>query len=164
MRHGKSDWESYLGNDFSRNISEIGIKKTNFIGSYLQKEKIRIKKIICSPSTRTRETMELVLKYLDCKPEIEFVEKIYSGNEIDLLKVLKSNKNSCTSILVIGHEPTLSSFIETISDDINNSIFKKATWKFSTSSLFNFCFETNQWDGISSFNSEIKFYLKPKIL
>ena len=40
LRHAKSEWGNFDGDDFNRDISEIGIEKTKKIGSFLINEKI----------------------------------------------------------------------------------------------------------------------------
>ena len=40
LRHGKSNLSSYDGNDFARDISEIGKQKNKKVGNFLKKEKI----------------------------------------------------------------------------------------------------------------------------
>ena len=41
LRHAKSDWDSFDGNDFNRDINEIGIKKTEVIGNYINEKKAK---------------------------------------------------------------------------------------------------------------------------
>ena len=40
LRHAKSDWDSFDGNDFNRNISEKGVIETKKIGEFLVSEEI----------------------------------------------------------------------------------------------------------------------------
>ena len=40
LRHAKSEWSNFDGDDFNRDISETGIEKTKKIGSFLRNEKI----------------------------------------------------------------------------------------------------------------------------
>ena len=65
IRHAKSDWINYESDDFSRKISSKGIIKTKKIGLLLKKKGIFFNEILCSPSVRTKETMEIILTYLD---------------------------------------------------------------------------------------------------
>ena len=54
LRHAKSDWDSFDGNDFNRNISENGVIETKKIGEFLVNEEIIFDEILCSPSLRTK--------------------------------------------------------------------------------------------------------------
>ena len=40
LRHAKSNLSSYDGDDFTRDISEIGKQKNKKVGNFLKKEKI----------------------------------------------------------------------------------------------------------------------------
>ena len=55
LRHAKSEWSSFDGDDFNRDISETGIEKTKKIGSFLRNEKIVFDEVLCSPSLRTKK-------------------------------------------------------------------------------------------------------------
>ena len=65
LRHAKSDWDSLDGNDFNRDINEIGIKKTEVIGNYINEKKLDINEILSSPSLRTKRTLEIISKFLE---------------------------------------------------------------------------------------------------
>ncbi len=163
MRHAKSDWYSFDGNDIERKVSKKGIKKTKLTGSFLKKKKICIDKIICSPSKRTTSTSDLIVKYLDNRPEVEIVGDIYYGNENDLHEIVKKTDNKYKNLLVIGHEPVLSNFVEEMTLDKSNQIYKRAVWKFTTSSFFNFSFNTLDWNEVNEVNSKVCFYYQPEI-
>ena len=60
LRHAKSDWDSFDGNDFNRNISENGVIETKKIGEFLVSEEIIFDEILCSPSLRTKETLKII--------------------------------------------------------------------------------------------------------
>ena len=55
LRHAKSNLSSYDGDDFTRDISEIGKQKTKKVGRF-EKEKIVFDEILCSPALRTKRT------------------------------------------------------------------------------------------------------------
>ena len=54
IRHAKSDWSNYDGDDMARPISAKGVKKTRSILKFLEEteKKLLFKEIFCSPSKR----------------------------------------------------------------------------------------------------------------
>jgi len=163
LRHAKSNLENHDGDDFSRNISEIGIKKTKKIGRFLKEKKITFNEILCSPSLRTKETVKLILNFLNHKPLVRYIDELYHQSNKDLFDtiVLEAKKKK---ILVISHEPKLSLSIKDFSNDFTNNDFSRATEKFSTSSIFQITFSCNSWIEINKSNSKIVFFKRPSDL
>ena len=56
IRHAKSDWENFDGDDMSRSISVTGIRKTEKISNFLREKEMTFDERFCSPSRRTKET------------------------------------------------------------------------------------------------------------
>ena len=163
MRHGKSDWNHPYKDDIDRIVSKVGIDKTKKIGNFFVQENINPEKIICSPAIRTRQTLDIIINNFTEEPIIEFEKKLYFGLENNLKDLLKT-QGKIKSILVIGHEPILSSSIKELNDEKGSENFKLAEIKFSTSGLFCLSFATNNWLNISVRNSKIVFFKRPKDL
>ena len=163
IRHAKSDWINYESDDFSRKISSKGIIKTKKIGLLLKKKGIFFNEILCSPSVRTKQTMEIILTYLDSTPPSSYLDELYhiSNKDIfDTVMLYAKKKN----ILVISHEPLLSTSIESFFYGVDNSNFDRAVEKFSTSSFFNVSFNCENWPEIGRSVAEINFFVRPNDL
>ncbi len=163
LRHAKSDYEDYNGDDFSRKISDRGTKKTHVLGVFLQDRKITFDHILCSPSRRTLKTLDLVLSYCDKMPFVEILPEIYDGDKKFLIDYIKEDNKSSKSKLIIGHEPTLSSLVDYYASDSENEFYKESQIKFSTSSLFQFKFLVREWSEVEYGKGVIEFYYKPKL-
>ena len=163
LRHAKSEWGNFDGDDLNRDISEIGIEKTKKIGSFLRNEKIVFDEVLCSPSLRTKKTLAIVSVFFLNKPKVRYIKDLYytSGKNLFDILMLNAQKKRC---LIVSHEPLLSSSIELFFNDYNNKDFLRATEKFSTSSLFNASFECDNWYEISADIAKINFFKKPKDL
>ncbi len=163
LRHAKSNLQNHTGNDFSRDISEIGINKTKKIGKFLKEKKIFFDEVLCSPSLRTKKTLKLILNFLNQKPIIKFIDELYYKSNVDIFDtiILEAKKKK---VLVISHEPMLSSSIQDFSSDFENKNFKRATEKFSTSSIFQINFSCKNWFDINKSNSTIIFFKRPNDL
>ena len=163
LRHAKSEWGNFDGDDLNRDISEIGIEKTKKIGSFLRNEKIVFDEVLCSPSLRTKKTLAIVSVFFLNKPKVRYIKDLYytSGKNLFDILMLNAQKKRC---LIVSHEPLLSSSIELFFNDYNNKDFVRATENFSSSSLFNASFECNNWYEISADIAKINFFKKPKDL
>ena len=113
IRHAKTDLSSFDGDDMSRPISSEGIKKTEKILKFLEKkeEEILFEEIFCSPSRRTKETLELFLDKLTSDSKVCYFEELYHSSGINIFDtvMLRAEKKR---VLVLSHEPLLSTSIE----------------------------------------------------
>ena len=157
LRHAKSEWSNFDGDDFNRDISEIGIEKTKKIGSFLRNEKIVFDEVLCSPSLRTKKTLAIVSVFFLNKPKVRYIKDLYytSGKNLFDILMLNAQKKRC---LIVSHEPLLSNSIELFFNDYNNKDFLRAIEKFSTSSLFNASFECDNWYEINARYCKNKFF------
>ena len=168
MRHAKSDWNNYDGDDLKRKVSPIGEKKTQLTKEFILSKNFLPDHVWCSPSIRTKETLEILANIFSDKINIEYIDQLYNhGMEtIDTL-IIKSEiykKNtSVKKLLVIGHEPFMSNSVQALTKDRDNFDVKSALNKFSTSSFFAFQFNTDSWYEISELNSEPLTYFRPRL-
>ncbi len=163
LRHAKSDWNSYDGSDFSRDINSIGIEKTKIIGDYLKKKKIRIQEVLCSPSIRTKKTLEIILEFFEEDPIINFVDNLYNFPDLGIFQtVIKEAKKR--SVMVISHEPGLSESIEDLTNNLGDKDCQRAMLKFPTSSIFHIKFNSKSWQEISKSNSTVVSFVTPRDL
>ena len=163
LRHAKSDWNLYDWNDFERDVSKLGLKKTNALGEYIKANKLDVDQILCSPSVRTKKTLEIILNFFNSNPEVKFIDELYHIFNVEILEVVKKYAKK-KSVMVISHEPKLSSSIQDFSTETNNQFFINSQEKFPTSSLFQIKFSTNKWNQISKYNSKIINFIRPKDL
>ena len=84
IRHAKSDWNYSIQDDMNRPISKKGVNKTKKICEFLKKKKLLFDEIFCSPSTRTKETLDIIIKYLSREPSIYYLENLYHTSTIDI--------------------------------------------------------------------------------
>tara|TARA_B100000989_G_scaffold262282_1_gene213700 strand:+ start:565 stop:1077 length:513 start_codon:yes stop_codon:yes gene_type:complete len=163
LRHAKSNWLSYNGNDFNRDIQKKGELRTKKICNYLKDEKIEISKVLCSSALRTRKTYEIISKSFQKKLNVEFLDELYHTTAENMLNILRSQKDE-KSVMIIAHEPSLSEFVRITSSEIINESHFEAIHSYVTSGLCSILFNSESWKNISRDNSEFKFYIKPKNL
>ena len=165
IRHAKSDWSNYDGDDMARPISAKGVKKTKSILKFLEEteKKLLFKEIFCSPSKRTRETLDLLLEKISNNPKIHFLDDLYYSSGVDIFRTVRLHASK-NKVLVVSHEPLLSDSIGNFFIGSQNKNYLKAKEDYTTSAFFNVSFSCSDWDKIRKSNSRINFYIKPKDL
>ena len=165
VRHAKSDWNNFTGDDMSRPISSKGERRTQKILNFLEnKEKELIfEEIFCSPSRRTKETLKIFLNKISNVPEVFYLDDLYhsSGKDIFDTVILNAKK---TKVLVVSHEPLLSSSLENFFYGSKNKYYLNAVEKYTTSAFFNVSFSCKEWFEIKKSISKINYFIKPKDL
>lgn len=163
LRHAKSNWDSYNGNDFDRDIQKKGELRTKKICNYLNDQKIEISKVLCSTALRTRKTYEIISRSFQKSLKVEFLDELYHTTAENMLNILRSQKDE-QSVMIIAHEPSLSEFVRITSSEIHDDSHFEAINSYVTSGLCSILFNTKSWKNISRDNSKFKFYIKPKNL
>lgn len=105
LRHGEAGFSD--GVDFQRQLTPRGKENLNRLGEILQKGEMKLDFLHCSAATRTRETAEIIKKYIEIGEE-EYSRTIYDGNLETLLKLLENTPKTAESCILIGHNPTIS--------------------------------------------------------
>ena len=97
MRHAKSDW-SASGDDHSRPLNTRGFASAPAMGDWLRRRGWLPDEVLCSTSTRTRQTLNLL-----ALPEVptRFERSLYLAEPDDILDVLYTA--NADTILLIGH-------------------------------------------------------------
>ena len=165
IRHAKSDLTSFDGDDMSRPISSEGIKKTEKILKFLEKkeEEILFEEIFCSPSRRTKETLELFLDKLTSDSKVCYFEELYHSSGINIFDTVMLRAEQ-KRVLVVSHEPLLSTSIENFFSGSSNKHYLNAIEDYTTSAFFNVSFKCKEWCQIEKSISKINFYIKPEEL
>jgi len=114
LRHAKSSWDDPTMHDFDRPLNARGIRAAKFMGEMMNERGFVPDLTLCSPSTRTRMTVEL----LDCEAPIVFDDRIYEASLGDLVAVLEDHQNSADALLIVCHNPGIESLIRHLTGKI----------------------------------------------
>ncbi|MGD9990777.1 SixA phosphatase family protein [Pseudonocardia sp.] len=104
LRHSKSDW-SVDAPDHTRPLNVRGRRDGPEAGRWLRMNVGTPDAVICSSSTRTRQTWELASAALREPPEPEFTDDVYDASAVQLLEVVRGLPDSAACVLLIGHNP-----------------------------------------------------------
>jgi phosphohistidine phosphatase len=155
MRHAKSNPTDYFARDFERPLDARGEEQALEIGQELSSLGITIRRALVSPAHRTLQTFELVTKRLRDAPETFFDQRLYNASCFDTLEVLREHAPDCDSLLLVGHNPSVSELSYKLS---------KESWEFKPGFLA--ILRAKKKNLLSSLESDFGFslerILKPK--
>jgi phosphohistidine phosphatase len=114
MRHGIAAERADAGEasaDRERRLTPKGIKRMNKAAKGLVSLSLSFDRILTSPLERTRQTAKIVAETLQLEERVEDIEQLSPDQSVqDLLAALVAYASQ-KEILLVGHEPLLSSTI-----------------------------------------------------
>lgn len=112
LRHGKSDWNAEFETDHERPINDRGKQSALAVGRFMFDHDMLPDVILCSTAERTRRTLELVVSAAGwIGIPVRFEEELYLATPATALRVLETALSSVRSVLLVGHQPTLSGLV-----------------------------------------------------
>jgi phosphohistidine phosphatase len=110
-RHGAAaNAQEWLGSDADRPLTAKGRKQMARVAKRLAELAIEIDAIVTSPLLRAKETAEAIAEHLGVTRIAEDARLADSFDERKLEAVLRDHANA-ESILLVGHEPTMSATV-----------------------------------------------------
>jgi phosphohistidine phosphatase len=112
MRHSKSSWKNAHLADMDRPLNERGKRDAQWTGQQLKKRRENPDLILCSPAKRTRSTAKRIAGELEYPTDsIQTDDRIYQNKLAMLLSVLKELDDQRQSVMLIGHNPSITELI-----------------------------------------------------
>ena len=108
LRHAKAvPWGS-MPDDFSRPLNDDGNLHAGAVASWIHENMELPAMILCSPSQRTRETLQPLIELADeLEARTRFLPQIYGAALSTLTNILDHAFAESDSVLVVGHNPGL---------------------------------------------------------
>lgn len=129
LRHAKAvPWGS-RPDDFSRPLNDDGNQHAAAVAAWIQKNIEWPEMILCSPSQRTRETLQPILELADeLEGRTRFLPQVYGAAVSTLINILDHAFAESESVLIVGHNPGLEYMVfESIRESEYSKIKRLAT-------------------------------------
>jgi phosphohistidine phosphatase len=108
VRHGKAVPAHANIADADRLLTDTGVARTCKIAEYMNESKPVIDQIIASPAERAFATALIIADKLGIKAKkVISEEKLFTGDESDILEVIEQLDDSVNSVLIVGHNPVI---------------------------------------------------------
>jgi len=114
LRHGKAEDSTPEGGDAARRLTKKGSEEILGVGLWMAAQELEFDLIATSPFVRAQETAAIIASVLDYKKKPASWDVLVPGGEPDAVCHEISRHGKSSAILLIGHEPLLSSLISRI--------------------------------------------------
>ena len=159
IRHAKSSWADPGANDFERRLNDRGKRDAPQMAKRLKEKDIHPDLLLSSPAKRAISTATRfaeVLKY--SKDKIKSVSALYHADEDAILSVIQDVKKKHEIIMIFGHNPGLTDFVNAISSvEINID-------NIPTCGVVALSLPVNSWKDVKLKSAKLLFFDYPKAL
>lgn len=154
VRHAKSSWAYDDVDDYDRPLKGRGISDAHFISNILAQQNTTPQALFSSPATRAVHTAMIFARNLNFPfSAIRLHEDLYMCSEGHLLEFIRSIDNDYKSVLIFGHNPTLTNFV--------NRCTPQRIDNLPTTGVACFHFDINNWNE-AQFSAELALLDYPK--
>ncbi|NJO23907.1 MAG: histidine phosphatase family protein [Sphingomonadales bacterium] len=164
LRHAKSSWDNPSLRDFDRALNERGRDAAPRMGAYMAAHDIVPELILCSPSVRTRQTLELVLPHFTARPPVLYEDAIYLGTPSALLKRIRKVDVDVKHTMIVAHDPGLHHLAMGLSGSGDTDLLQSLAEKFPTAALAVIVFGGRSWSKVQLGAGRLKHFMTPKRL
>jgi phosphohistidine phosphatase len=135
FRHAKA--EQVPGKpDHARELTDRGRRDAVAAGRWLHEQGLGAELVLCSDSTRTRQTWASAEAGGACGEAVAFDHALYSGGESGVLQSVREQAADAQVILVIGHNPTMAMLASGLAEGNGSTVAHECLADgFPTSSL-----------------------------
>ena len=141
IRHAKSSWEAPL-KDFDRPLMKRGILDAHDVSTNISKFLPKTYIIWSSTAVRASETALIFAQNISYPIEsIVYKDDLYTFDDKQLEKVIKSCDNSFESVILFGHNEAITNFVNKFGDVFIENV--------PTSGFVSLQFDSETWDNIN---------------
>ncbi|CUR57705.1 putative phosphoglycerate mutase-like protein [metagenome] len=143
MRHAKA--QQYAPTDHERELEPRGRRDAVDAGSWMALHEIECDYVLVSSAVRTIGTWEAVAEAADWDIDPDVDDSLYAAGPETALDVIRSLPDEATSVLLIGHNPTVAYLAQLLDDgDGDADSISEMSQGFPTCALTVFDYE-GEW-------------------
>jgi len=116
LRHAKTVPKDPSLSDHDRPLDELGEDDSLHMGKLMKDKDIIPSSIISSTALRAKTTAELVAKGCIYQGNIVLDHSLYEAKPKDYLDILETLSDRYSSVLIVGHNPTVEDTIQMLTD------------------------------------------------
>lgn len=136
--------------DFERSLTEKGYGEALKVANYLNSKNYPIDSLFSSHADRALETARIIFDQNEKIDEIQIKEELYNGSEETLLNFIKNLGLTHNSIIIVGHNPAITSIITKFQINFERSKFSQALNYDVTAKVVTLEFDSDNWNGIEN--------------
>jgi len=118
LRHAKSSWDANVNTDFERPLNDRGKMDAPRMAEFFSQQSIPIDLIYSSSAVRAVTTAKVFRSQLGVS-EARFIEdeRVYRAGVNQLQALLRELHDDWNSVMVVGHNPTMTDCANALCDD-----------------------------------------------
>jgi phosphohistidine phosphatase len=157
LRHAKA--AAHGPDDHARPLTGRGRRQAHEVGRYLLETAFddvdTPGTVLCSSATRARQTAELAVEGLGGDVELVVEPALYGADADDVVDVLRTVDDGASSVLVVGHNPTLHELAVLLIDDDREDERARVEPRFPTAALAVLAVPAPTWDRLALGNGRL---------
>lgn len=163
LRHAKAVPQEEGGPDRERALEKRGRRGAQAIAQWIEQHRLAPELVLCSPSLRTRQTLDIVAPAFARPPKILLEEGIYLASARQLLARLRQVPKAAESVMVVGHNPGLQELAVLLAEVTNGPAASRLAEGFPTGALVSFELAV-AWAALDRRSARITAFVSPKEL
>lgn len=164
MRHSEAVTElsDAVTRDFDKPLTDNGIHQLEGVRNTLKSLSFLPDLILCSPSVRTRQTLEWIQEVLGADVEVDFDDTLYGIDVAGLIAKIQQTSETKSSVLVIGHNSSISDAIQQfLNKTTDNNIAQKINLPVKPAQFVMFNMAATSWATILDESVSIEGVFEP---
>lgn len=150
VRHAKASRNEKGINDWERPLTASGIYRAQKVAKKLYDKKILPVRMISSHAFRSLNTaLVFAINMRYPVSAIEISSSLYEKKDSDILEMLKKQDDSIPSIMIFGHNPSIS--------DLCKHLTRKKNKDLPTSAVTCIQFKTSKWSSLGKLGGKVLF-------
>ncbi|KAA0021260.1 SixA phosphatase family protein [Antrihabitans cavernicola] len=156
MRHGKSGYPDGVG-DHERPLARRGQREAALAGDWLRETQPCVDSVLCSTSTRTRETLERT----GIAAPTTYDAAIYGATPDQVIEAIQLVDDAAATLLVVGHAPGMPTTAWELASNRESSVADELSSQFPTSTLAVLTFD-GSWAELNTGSAELVAFHIPR--
>jgi phosphohistidine phosphatase len=161
LRHAKAEPGTKDTRDPDRKLSVRGREACALMGAYMRAKSCNPVLVLCSPSARTRETLDLVSLEAGIRPTQRFEESLYLATAEDILRGVQGADDAADSVMVIGHNPGMHHLALLLSEPQRSKLRALLELKFPTCAFAALRFDCERWQEVGPGEGTLMDFVTP---
>ena len=155
VRHASAVDKSEASTDFERSLTKNGMKDAENMAKKLKEKNITPDLLISSPAKRAFETALILAKELNYPVQNSILKNVIyeSSSAESFLDLVHEAGDKYNSIMLVGHDPTMSQFAQFLIKDFQKNVPKAGVVAIELNK--------DSWKDIHQKDGELKFFEFP---
>lgn len=141
--------------DFERPLKRRGREAAEAMGRFLASKKVNLSPLISSPSIRTRQTVEILLRESKLGVEPQFDQRIYEASLSTLVQVVSEIPDDKKSAMLVGHNPGMEELL---------AFLTRESRRMPTCALARISLDSSGWKEVGRSSGKLEWFVTPKDL